>query len=226
VALGYVRVDAASPADFESHAAAIRACCAQHGLELAGIVRDAATDRRTAANRPGLFWALTRLAAGEARTLIIAVLDHLSSTTTELASIIDWFGEHERRLIVIDVRLDTSTGAGRMAAETLSAVGARERERISARTRQRLETARSRGSRSGRPAVADAPALQARILRMRAEGMTLRAIADVLNAEGVPTVRGGAEWRASSVQAATGYRRRSAGRRFELPAPQRDPPNG
>ena len=40
--------------------------------------------------------------------------------------------------------------------------------------------------------------------------MTLQAIADVLNAEGVPTLRGGAMWRPSSVQRAAGYRRPSA----------------
>jgi hypothetical protein len=37
--------------------------------------------------------------------------------------------------------------------------------------------------------------------------MTLQGIADALNEEGVPTVRGGAEWRPSSVQSALGYRR-------------------
>jgi hypothetical protein len=42
---------------------------------------------------------------------------------------------------------------------------------------------------------------------MRASGMTLQAIADTLNGEGVPTLRGGAKWRPSSVQAATGYKR-------------------
>jgi hypothetical protein len=45
---------------------------------------------------------------------------------------------------------------------------------------------------------------------MRDDGMTLQAIADVLNAEGVPTLRGGAMWRPSSVQRAAGYRRPSA----------------
>jgi hypothetical protein len=56
--------------------------------------------------------------------------------------------------------------------------------------------------------VADHPDLKERILQMRAEGMTLQAIADRLNAEGVPTVRGGTKWRHSSVQAAAGYKRR------------------
>jgi hypothetical protein len=40
---------------------------------------------------------------------------------------------------------------------------------------------------------------------MHADGKTLQAIADELNAQGVPTIRGGAHWRPSSVQAATGY---------------------
>jgi hypothetical protein len=38
--------------------------------------------------------------------------------------------------------------------------------------------------------------------------MTLQAIVDDLNAAAVPTVRGGALWRPSSIQAAVGYRRR------------------
>ena len=55
--------------------------------------------------------------------------------------------------------------------------------------------------------VPDAPPLDQHIARMRNGGMTLQAIADALNAEGVPTLRGGATWRPSSVQRATGYRR-------------------
>jgi hypothetical protein len=35
---------------------------------------------------------------------------------------------------------------------------------------------------------------------MRDRGMTLQAIADTLNAEHVPTIRGGAKWRRSSLQ--------------------------
>ena len=51
---------------------------------------------------------------------------------------------------------------------------------------------------------------------MRNANMTLQAIADQLNAEGVPTLRGGAMWRPSSVQAALGYRRPT--RRSKLPS--------
>jgi hypothetical protein len=51
------------------------------------------------------------------------------------------------------------------------------------------------------------------------ETMTLQQIADALNAEGVPTIRGGKLWRPSSVESAAGYKRRKPRRRVaELPA--------
>ena len=68
--------------------------------------------------------------------------------------------------------------------------------------------------------VADDPELRERIARMRAQGMTLQAIADRLNEEGVPRVRGGAKWRPSSVQTAAGYKRRPRPRLESLPNPQ------
>jgi hypothetical protein len=51
------------------------------------------------------------------------------------------------------------------------------------------------------------PELHARITDMREQGLSLHAIAERLNAEGVPTLRGGTHWRPSSVQAAVGYKR-------------------
>jgi hypothetical protein len=55
--------------------------------------------------------------------------------------------------------------------------------------------------------VEDLPELKDYIVALRSAGMTLQAIADRLNEEGTPTVRGGREWRPSSVQVAAGYRR-------------------
>ena len=53
---------------------------------------------------------------------------------------------------------------------------------------------------------------------MRQGGMTFQAIADRLNSEGVPTMRGGSEWRVSSVQSAAGYQRpRPRRKTAELP---------
>ena len=44
--------------------------------------------------------------------------------------------------------------------------------------------------------------------------MSLRDIAERLNDDGVPTLRGGALWRPSSIQAALGYKRPSRHRRL------------
>jgi DNA-binding transcriptional MerR regulator len=53
----------------------------------------------------------------------------------------------------------------------------------------------------------DRPELLQKIAAMRSQGMSLREIAERLNAEEVPTLRGGALWRPSSIQAALGYKR-------------------
>jgi hypothetical protein len=75
-------------------------------------------------------------------------------------------------------------------------------ERAAPRTRSRdsLEARRLAGLPSGRPSISMNLGLAARIRAMRDRGMTLQAIADTLNSEHVPTIRGGAMWRRSSLQ--------------------------
>jgi hypothetical protein len=88
-----------------------------------------------------------------------------------------------------------------------------DRDRLSERTRRGLEEARAQGRTGHRPSVSDLPDLRERIQALRAQGLTLQAIADLLNREGVPTIRGGKQWRPSSVQTAVGYRRPIGGSR-------------
>jgi DNA invertase Pin-like site-specific DNA recombinase len=169
-----------------------------------------------------LQWALAQIDAGEADTLVVTRLVDLSPSVATLSPLLRWFMDGGRALMAIDLKLDTSTPEGRLAAEAVAGVGSWERERISERTRRGLEAARSRGEGQGRHAVADVPELHERIARMREDGMTLQAIADALNAEGVPTLRGGAMWRPSSVQRAAGYRRpATAPAGIELPRGRR-----
>jgi hypothetical protein len=77
---------------------------------------------------------------------------------------------------------------------------------------------RAGGRPISRAALADHPELAARIPARREEGWTLQAIADELNADGVPTLRGGSEWRAAAVGGALGYRQPKSRRGAELPA--------
>jgi DNA invertase Pin-like site-specific DNA recombinase len=223
-ALGYVYVDGGvNEPGLAAQSETIRAWSAEHGLALATVVHDGEVggDGRT---RPSLCWALEQIDARRAELLVVPRLRDLSSNVADLTPLLRWFTEPGRTLIAIDLRLDTSTEAGRLAAFAVAGVGGWEHERISARTRRGLEAARSRGAGQGRTAVADVPELQDRIAQMREHGMTLQAIADALNEAGVPTLRGGTMWRPSSVQRATGYRRPSSeSRGIELP--KGDPPN-
>lgn len=217
-AIGYVCVPSAGNGDLHEQTAAVKAFCERHGLALTSVVHD--VESAGGDQRPSLAWALEQLAAERAETLVVARLRDLSPNVANLAPLLSWFNSQRRRLIAIDLDVDTSTEAGRLAADAIVGVGGWEHERLSERTRRGLEAARERGAGNGRTAVADIPELQERIAAMREQGMTLQAIADVLNAEGVPTLRGGAMWRPSSVQRATGYRRPSSGTRgIELPKP-------
>jgi DNA invertase Pin-like site-specific DNA recombinase len=215
-AIGYVCVPDSSNGDLREQTEALKSRCEEQGIALVSMVHD--VESAGSDQRPALVWVLEQLATEQAEVLVVARLRDLSSNVANLAPLLRWFDSDRRALIALDLQLDTSTEAGRLAAVAIVGVGGWEHERISERTRRGLEAARSRGGAQGRTAVADIPELQERIARMREEGMTLQAIADVLNEEGVPTLRGGAMWRPSSVQRATGYRRPSASSRgIELP---------
>jgi peptidoglycan hydrolase-like protein with peptidoglycan-binding domain/DNA invertase Pin-like site-specific DNA recombinase len=188
-------------------AAAIDALCEQRGWQLLDLVRDVEEPRVKGLDRPGLTYALERVAKGEASCLVVSQLRRLSPSAADLGRILESIASSGGRLVAMDVDVDTDVPAGRKVANVLMSVGAWERERVGERTRKGLEAARAKGQRIGRRAVDDLPDLKERIAAMRANGMTLQAIADRLNQEGVPTLRGGEKWRPSSVQAAAGYRR-------------------
>jgi DNA invertase Pin-like site-specific DNA recombinase len=206
--IGYLTVPN-GPSDHEEHAyAEIEATCAARGWELVEIVRDQEQTRML--ERPGLSYALKQIAGGHAHALIVSDLKRLTRSLVDLGALLEWFREANATLIALDLDLDTTTSHGDHIASTLITLSEWERQRIATRTRGGLARIRAQGQPSGRPAVADNPELLARIAAMRQGGMTLQAISDQLNAEQIPTLRGGAKWRPSSVQAALGYKRPSA----------------
>jgi DNA invertase Pin-like site-specific DNA recombinase len=200
--LGYVALAWGDPiGDLESAARSIGMWCEETGWSLSRVVHDAPAEAGRTRSRPGLAHALREVAAGRAAGLVVARLRDLTESLAEIGPLLQWFADSDAFVIALDYRLDTATDQGRFAALTLVEISEWERGRISGRTRPGLDAAR-RGA-----AVRDDPELSARIAAMRRDGMSLQAIADALNADGVPTLRGGARWRPSSVQAATGYKR-------------------
>lgn len=207
--LGYARVSTAEQAvggyGMDAQEAAIRAEVERRGWVLVGIVREEGSGKDT--DRPGLLDALRQVRDGSASGLIVAKLDRLSRSVIDFGSILERMNEWGATLVALDLQVDTSTPTGKLIANVLASVAEWERETIGQRTRDGLAAARAKGQPISGPSVADNPELRDRIARMRAEGMTLRAIAAALNDAGVPTLRGASAWSVSSVQTALGYKR-------------------
>jgi DNA invertase Pin-like site-specific DNA recombinase len=140
--------------------------------------------------------ALTLLAEGRAQTLFVQRLHAVAASLGELARLLAWLEAYGLDLVSVQPPLDTSTRAGGRTVALLHEID-----------RWGREPDRPRRPR-GRPGLGHAaPDVAERIASLRQQGLSLRAIADRLNAEGIPTPRGGATWRASSVQSAVGYQR-------------------
>ncbi len=171
-------------------------------------------DEEAAPPRSGLGRALELLSTGAASTLLVGELRTAARSARELVELLDWLDAAGADLVALDVGLDTGARGSRPAVALVREIDRWDRDPgVDRRPR-------------GRPGVRDrGPERAQRIADLRHRGLSLRAIADALEADGVPTPRGGAHWRASSVQAALGYRRPrppapGAGR---LPAPPHGP---
>jgi DNA invertase Pin-like site-specific DNA recombinase len=214
--IGYLTVETDPDAgEGDESAAAIEAACERYGWNLLEVVRD--PDQGPTLDRSGLRSALERISAGQAQGLVVSDLEPLSRSIVDLGALMAWFRDAHATFIALDLDIDTSTPEGDHVATTLIALSARDHQRIASGTRRGLAKGRASGGPTGRPAVSHRPELVERIAAMRAANMTLSAIAEQLNAEGVPTLRGGKKWRPSSIQATLGYQR--PGPRDHLPSP-------
>lgn len=220
--IGYVRVStdeqAASGYGLKAQETAIRESVERRGQDLVELVRDEGKSGKSL-ERPGLLAALRRIAAGEADGLIVAKLDRASRSVVDFGLLLDWFDRAGATFVALDLNVDTSTPGGRLVANVLASVAEWERGTIAQRTKAGLAAARAEGRRIGPGAVSDRPELAEQIHAMRDSGLSLREICGQLNDAGVPTLRGGATWRPSSLQTVLGYvRRRPARGPVDLPA--------
>lgn len=223
-AVGYARVSTDEQAEsglgIEAQVAAITADCERRGWELVEVLIDAGQSGKSL-DRPQVQAAFDRIAAGDADVLVVTKLDRLSRRVTDLLAVVDWLGACEARLVMVEQGVDTATTAGRMFVQMLGIFAEMERESARERTRSALGALRARGDAISRPAVHDQADLAERIRADRRSGMTLQAIADALNADQVPTLRGAAMWRPSAVQSVLGYKRPPQPAKATAPLPER-----
>jgi DNA invertase Pin-like site-specific DNA recombinase len=200
--LGYARVSTdeqrSSGAGLAAQRAAIVAECRRRGWDLVEVIEDAGLSGKDL-KRPGIQAALDTLARGDAAALVVAKLDRLSRSMLDFAAIMTQAQKQSWALVALDVNVDTTTPAGEAMAHVMATFAQFERRLIGQRTREALEAKRRQGVRLGRP-PAIGPELADRIRHERAAGATLRQIAQGLTDEGIPTPRGGREWRPSSLE--------------------------
>ena len=201
--IAYLRVSteqqAESGAGLDAQRTTIEAHCQINGWTDVEYVTDPAWSAKDL-NRPKLTAALDRLAAGEADVLIASKLDRISRSVHDFSGLLARAEREGWRLVLLDIGVDTSTPVGELVATTIAGTAQYERRIIGQRTREGLAAKRAAGVRLGRPSVLDDGVVR-RILADRAAGLSMRAVAAGLTADGVPTARGGTAWSSSTVQA-------------------------
>src|SRR5215471_2103591 len=219
-AVGYVRVSTDKQADrgvsLEAQAEKIRAMVVVHNAELIDIIVDGGESAKSL-QRPGMERLLALVDGKKVQAVIIAKLDRLTRSVKDLCELLERFERRGVALISVAESLDTSSAAGRLVINIMTAVSQWEREAIGERTRDALSHKRSNGQPVGNIAfgyrlapdgihVELDPAEQAMIAaigELRAKGRSLRRIAIDLNKRGWRT-RTGTEWRLESVARVVG----------------------
>jgi DNA invertase Pin-like site-specific DNA recombinase len=224
IAVGYVRVSTAeqhaSGAGLEDQRRAVRDECERRGWKLLRTYEDANGASGRNLRRPALQEALQALSAGRAHVLVTSKLDRLSRSVIDFATLMQQAEREHWSIVVLDVAVDTSTPSGEMMANVVAAFAQYERRLISERTKRALAVKQAEGRRDdcpdcersvgacrthasvklGRPRTVP-DEVRNYIASLRAQGLSLRAIAATLTDERVPTGQGGARWYASVVRA-------------------------
>lgn len=200
-AVAYCRVSTSeqevSGHSLDDQESVLRALAASRGWDVI-VVREVGSGK-SLTSRPLLTEVLRGLDSGVLNVLMAVRLDRLSRSVTDFSGFMDRAERHGWDLHVADLGLDTSTPSGRLVAQVIAATAEHERRLIGERTREGLRAAKSKGVRLGRPQRVPSE-VRHDIKTARENGQSLRAIAEDLNARGVPTAHGGRQWHASTVR--------------------------
>lgn len=219
--IGYIRVSTSKQEkegwSLDAQTVKLRAYATALELELVDVIVDAGISAKSL-KRPGIQSALIRLEAGEADGLLVVKLDRLTRSVRDLGDLIEkYFGEKYQLLSVND-SIDTRSASGRLVLNVLMSVAQWEREAIGERTRAVMEHLRNEGIKLGAealgwrrveatddegrrvitPVEAEEMAIS-RATELRAQGLSLRAVAAKLSEEGFRTKRGG-RWAAETIR--------------------------
>lgn len=199
--IGYLRVSteeqASSGLGLEAQRARITAEATHKGWQVRWLVDEGYSAKNL--HRPAMREALRLLAAHEADALVVAKLDRFSRSVVDFSQTLILARKQGWAVVLLDLGVDTTTPNGKLVGGLMAQIAEWERDIIAQRTKEALAAAKSRGQRLGRPRATPDDVV-AQVVGLHETGMSLRSIARSLTDSAVPTTRGAAEWRASSVR--------------------------
>jgi site-specific DNA recombinase len=190
-------------------------CCAQAVVKGWTVVREyedaGISGTKGEQDRPGLAALLADVERGEIHAVIVLALDRLGRKTSMVLDLVERLSSAGAAFVSCKEVLDTATPQGKFVLTMFAALAQLERDTIVQRTTDgRNQRGKQDGEKGGRLPMGyirtaegveidpERAELVRRIFTMRRTGMTLTTIANVLDAEGYTTPRGG-RWTASSL---------------------------
>jgi DNA invertase Pin-like site-specific DNA recombinase len=164
---------------------------------LIDIIRDEGLSAKSL-KRPGLQRLLAMVHARQVDVVVIAKLDRLSRDVRDVYSLVELFDKADVALVSLQESLDATTATGRAMIGMLAVMNQLERELIAERTRDAMQHLKAQGERYCYAVFTDTATLTL-MQQHRTAGLSYQAIADALNAAGVPSTLGG-RWLANAVR--------------------------
>lgn len=210
-AVGYVRVSTTMQAEdgvsLAAQQAKIRAWADTGPYEVVSIHVDEGRSGGRADNRPGLQAALDEVCKTRG-VLVVYSLSRLARSTRDAIAIADRLHKADADLVSLTERIDSTGATGQMLFRLLSVLSEFERDLVSERTTAALAHMRSQGQRTGEipfgwalesdgvtlTAVQSEQAAIRLMQDLRADGWSLRAIADELTRRKITTKKGNRRW--------------------------------
>jgi DNA invertase Pin-like site-specific DNA recombinase len=201
--IAYLRVSTEKQADkgvsLEAQRAKATAYAQLYDLDLCEVIVDAGESAKSL-DRPGLRRALGMLKRGEAGALLVVKLDRLTRSVVDLGGLVEQYFAPGTALLSVSEQIDTRSAAGRLVLNVLASVSQWEREAIGERTATAMQHKASQGEYTGGPPPygrrvgpdggrleANPEEEEARAVArlLRAQGLSLRGVAEELERRGV-----------------------------------------
>ncbi|MFH1113719.1 MAG: recombinase family protein [Pseudomonadota bacterium] len=209
IAIGYMRVstegqyrDGISP---DMQISKIKAYCELNDVDLVGIYGDPAISGKNIKARPGIQAVLDMVDKKKIEHVVCYKLDRLARNTIETLEMVSAMDKRGIALHSVTEKLDTHSAIGRFVVRTLASLAEMERDLISERTANALQTKRERNEKTGGivpfgftladdgktllPHASEQQIIE-KIHRLKAKGHSFRSIADELNRDGHRTKTG------------------------------------